>query len=82
MPRETDVVHALVELADTLVEDYDVVDVLTALTDRCVNVHGVSAAGVMLARGEGAAGALWHRGTSGPIEDNGGRLKRTRRKRT
>ena len=53
MPRETDVVHALVEMADTLVEDYDVIDVLTALTDRCVNVLGVSAAGVMLASPHG-----------------------------
>jgi GAF domain-containing protein len=53
MPRETDVVHALVEMADTLVEDYDVIDVLTALTDRCVNVLGVSAAGVMLASPDG-----------------------------
>ena len=48
MPREADVVHALIEMADTLVEDFDVIDVLTGLTDRCVKVLGVSAAGVML----------------------------------
>jgi len=48
MPREADVIHALIELADTLVEDFDVIDVLTGLTDRCVKVLGVSAAGVML----------------------------------
>jgi GAF domain-containing protein len=51
--RESDVVRALVEMADTLVEDYDVIDVLTALTDRCVEVLGVSAAGVMLAAPDG-----------------------------
>ena len=48
MPREADVIQALIEMADTLVEDYDVIDVLTGLTDRCVNLLGVSAAGVML----------------------------------
>jgi GAF domain-containing protein len=53
MPREEDVVRALVEMADTLVEDYDVIEVLTALTDRCVKLLGVSAAGVMLAAPDG-----------------------------
>jgi GAF domain-containing protein len=36
-------------MAYTLVDDYDVVELLTGLTDRCVNLLGVSAAGVMLA---------------------------------
>src|SRR5205823_8963519 len=49
MTREADVVRSLVEMADTLVDDYDVVDLLTGLADRCVNLLGVSAAGVMLA---------------------------------
>jgi GAF domain-containing protein len=49
MNREADVVRSLVEMADTLVDDYDIVDLLTGLTDRCVNLLGVSAAGVMLA---------------------------------
>jgi GAF domain-containing protein len=38
-----------VELADTLVADFDVVELLTRLADRCVDVLGVSAAGLMLA---------------------------------
>jgi hypothetical protein len=38
MSREADVVRSLVDLADTLVDDYDVVDLLTALTDRCVRI--------------------------------------------
>jgi GAF domain-containing protein len=49
MTREADVVRSLVEMADTLVDDYDVIDMLTGLANRCVNVLGVSAAGVMLA---------------------------------
>jgi GAF domain-containing protein len=49
MTREADVVRSLVEMADTLVDDYDVVDLLTGLADRCVDLLGVSAAGVMLA---------------------------------
>src|SRR4051812_36584029 len=38
-----------VELPDTVVEDFDVVDILTLLTDRCVEVLEVTAAGLMLA---------------------------------
>ena len=49
MTREADVVRVLVEMADTLVDDYDIVDLLTGLADRCVDLLGVSAAGVMLA---------------------------------
>ncbi len=56
MNRESAVVRALVEMADTLVDDYDVVDLLTGLTDRCVSLLGVSAAGVMLASPEGGLG--------------------------
>jgi GAF domain-containing protein len=49
MTREADVVHSLVEMADTLVDDYDIVDLLTGLANRCVTLLGTSAAGVMLA---------------------------------
>lgn len=58
MTREADVVRSLVEMADTLVEDYDVVDLLTGLTDRCVSLLGVSAAGVMLASPAGGLGLV------------------------
>lgn len=53
MNREADVVQSLVDMADTLTSDYDVVDLLTGLADRCVNLLGVSAAGVMLASPRG-----------------------------
>ena len=49
VPRETLLARALVELADTLVADFDVVELLTRLADRCVEVLDVGAAGLMLA---------------------------------
>ena len=58
MTREADAVQALVEMADTLVDDYDVVDLLTGLADRCVSLLDVSAAGVMLASPEGSLGLV------------------------
>jgi GAF domain-containing protein len=58
MTREADVVRSLVEMADTLVDDYDVVDLLTGLADRCVGLLGVSAAGVMLASPAGSLGLV------------------------
>jgi GAF domain-containing protein len=56
MTRESDVVRSLVEMADTLVDDYDVIDLLTGLADRCVSLLAVSAAGVMLASPAGSLG--------------------------
>ena len=53
MPKETLLIRTLVELAGGLVHDFDVVELLSLLADRCVEVLGVSAAGVMLAAPEG-----------------------------
>ena len=49
MNRESLLIATLVELADNLVDDYDVIDVLTVLSHRCVEAIDVHAAGVMLA---------------------------------
>jgi GAF domain-containing protein len=48
MSREALLVRTLVELADNLVDDFDIIDLLTTLSDRCVEVFDVDAAGVML----------------------------------
>jgi len=48
MQRETLLSQTFVELTDTLVADFDVVELLTLLADRCVEVLGVGAAGLML----------------------------------
>jgi GAF domain-containing protein len=53
MSREALLARTLVELADTLVDDFDVIELLTLLTDRCVDVLDVAAAGLMLVAPEG-----------------------------
>jgi transcriptional regulator with GAF, ATPase, and Fis domain len=45
---------AFVELADTLVDDFDVVEFLHTVTARCAEVLGVAAAGVLLTDQRGA----------------------------
>ena len=53
MPREGLLARTLVELADTLVADFDVVELLTRLADRCVDVLDVATAGLMLVGPDG-----------------------------
>lgn len=47
--REKRLTAAFVTLADTLVADYDVVDLLQTLVDTCADLLDASAAGIMLA---------------------------------
>lgn len=44
---------SFVELANTLVDDFDVIDVLTGLTARCVELLSAAAAGILLVDGRG-----------------------------
>jgi GAF domain-containing protein len=53
MSREALLLRTLVELADTLVDDFDVIEALTRLVDRCVELLDISAAGVMLVSPDG-----------------------------
>jgi len=48
MTPDAQVTMTMAELADRLVDDFDVVDLLTSLSDHCVDVLDVQAAGVML----------------------------------
>jgi GAF domain-containing protein len=48
MAREQRLAQVFVELADTLVEGFDVVDFLQTLTERCVELVDTDAAGLML----------------------------------
>jgi GAF domain-containing protein len=49
LPREQDVTATLVRLADTLVDDFDLVGVLNELAADCVRLLNVTAAGLLLA---------------------------------
>jgi len=51
--REKQLVEAFVEAADTLVDDFDVIEFLHTLAGRCVQLLDVDAAGIMLADGRG-----------------------------
>ena len=48
-PRETQVLDAVVSLVDSLLDDFDVVELLTELTERCAQLLDIAAAGLLLA---------------------------------
>ena len=58
MTREALLARALVELADNLVDEFDIVDLLTTLSDRCVEVLDIAAAGIMLVAPDGELRAM------------------------
>lgn len=47
-PRETRVLDAVVSLVDSLLADFDVVDLLTELTERCAALLEIESAGLLL----------------------------------
>ncbi|WP_327354970.1 GAF and ANTAR domain-containing protein [Streptomyces sp. NBC_01304] len=49
MAREQRLTEVFVEVADSLIDDFDVIDLLQVLSARCVELLDVSAAGIMLA---------------------------------
>jgi len=53
MLREPALVQTFVELADSLVDDFDLVELLTLVADRSVEVLDVAAAGLMVAGTDG-----------------------------
>jgi hypothetical protein len=56
---------AFVRIADTLVDEYDVLDLLHTLVDECVDLLDATAAGLMLAGPDGVLQVLAStRGTS------------------
>lgn len=54
MSREQDLLAAFIEFSDTLVDEYDVVEFLHRLAERCVEFVNVSEAGIMLADRDGS----------------------------
>jgi hypothetical protein len=49
IPRETRVLDAVVTLVDSLLEDFDVVELLTELTEHCAQLLDITSAGLLLA---------------------------------
>jgi hypothetical protein len=56
--RERSVIQTFVTLADTLVDEFDVLDFLHLLVVRCVELLDAAAAGIMLADGRGGLQVL------------------------
>ncbi len=55
MPRRQELLtRTFVDVADTLVADFDIVEFLTRLTARCVELFDMSAAGLLLADPQGS----------------------------
>ena len=53
--RQTLTATTFVEIVDTLVGDFDVIEVLTVLTSRCIELLDAAAAGILLADTDGPA---------------------------
>jgi GAF domain-containing protein len=51
--RESLLSHTFLQLADTLVDDFDIIDLLTILADRCIELVDADAAGILLVDTDG-----------------------------
>jgi GAF domain-containing protein len=51
--REGLISHTFLQLADTLVDDFDIIDLLTILVDRCLELVDADAAGILLVDADG-----------------------------
>lgn len=51
--REHEIIRSFVDLSNELVDDYDVVDMLSQLTAHCASLLDISSAGLLLADGRG-----------------------------
>ena len=58
MSREAAIARTLVEIADTLAADFDIVQVLSDVVDCCIDSLDVAAAGIMLVGPEGDLRAM------------------------
>jgi hypothetical protein len=74
MARERRLAEIFVEVADSLVEDFDVIDLLHRLSARCVELLDVAAAGILLADAHGElqiTAAIPAPATAGPGNHHG-----------
>ena len=53
LSREAQIARTFLELADTLVADFDIIDSLTVLATRCVEILDTAATGILLADADG-----------------------------
>jgi len=58
MAREEMLARTFIESADTMVDDFDLVDVTQMMVERCVELFDVSAAGLLLAEQSGSLRVL------------------------
>lgn len=70
--REESLIRAFVDLADTMVDDYDVIDVLDRLACHSVDLLAADSAGILLLDGQGrlrvAASTDEHDDRMGPLQ--------------
>ena len=59
IPRETRVLDAVVSLVDSLLDDFDVVDLLTELTEQCAHTEAKPASVAAAANRGHRAASVW-----------------------